>query len=409
MRYESELTFLRNLLNKFRLGVYILDPSADGFPTFDLGLRSLLCDTFDYKKRVLESAEFISSNRIYRVTDEYLCNYLFFKLPDLTKPEFLLIGPYTPVSPSKQEIITCAEKFALPPNLFPQLEKYYADLPCLLNEDVLLTIVNTFGELVFGGADNFSVEYLDRFLSEKVSPVASRPDYHEPEEAFLSMKVLEERYASENALLKAVSHGQIHKAIMPSLSKICYEKRLTDPIRDLKNYTIILNTLLRKAAESGAVHPLHIDSLSSQFARRIELITSEKGCVALQREMVHKYCLLVKNHSTKNYSLLVRKVITRIDFDLTADLSLKTQAELLNVNASYLSTLFKKETGSTLTDYVNRKRVEHALFLLNSSTMQIQTIAQYCGIQDVNYFTKTFKKYIGKTPKEYREELVPYL
>ena len=53
--------------------------------------------------------------------------------------------------------------------------------------------------------------------------------------------------------------------------------------------------------------------------------------------------------------------------------------------------------------------MEHALFLLNSTNMQIQTIAQYCGIPDVNYFTKTFKKYIGKTPKEYREEFVPYL
>ena len=121
--------------------------------------------------------------------------------------------------------------------------------------------------------------------------------------------------------------------------------------------------------------------------------------------MVHKYCLLVKNHSMKGYSLLIQKVLVRIDSDLTADLSLKTQAALLNVNASYLSTLFKKETGQTLTDYVNKKRVEHALFLLNSSSMQIQTIAQYCGIPDVNYFTKIFKKYVGKTPKEYRDEI----
>lgn len=107
----------------------------------------------------------------------------------------------------------------------------------------------------------------------------------------------------------------------------------------------------------------------------------------------------------KGFSLLVQKVVTRIDSDLTADLSLKTQAQLLNVNASYLSTLFKKETGMTLTDYVNKKRMENAVFLLNSTNMQIQNIAQYCGIPDVNYFTKIFKKYIWKTPKEYRGEI----
>ena len=92
----------------------------------------------------------------------------------------------------------------------------------------------------------------------------------------------------------------------------------------------------------------------------------------------------------------------------TADLSLKTQAQLLNVNSSYLSTLFKKETGTTLTEYVNRKRIEHALLLLNSTDMQIQMIAQYCGIHDVNYFTKTFKKVVGHTPKEYREMITSH-
>ena len=105
----------------------------------------------------------------------------------------------------------------------------------------------------------------------------------------------------------------------------------------------------------------------------------------------------------KNYSPLIQKVLTTIDSELTADLSLNFQAKELNVNPSYLSSLFKKETGMTLTDYVNKKRAEHAARLLKTTSMQIQTIAQYCGILDVNYFTKVFKKYLGKTPKEYRE------
>ena len=70
-----------------------------------------------------------------------------------------------------------------------------------------------------------------------------------------------------------------------------------------------------------------------------------------------------------------------------------------------LSTLFKKEMGMRLTDYVNKKRIEHAVFLLNSTSMQIQNIAQYCGIPDVNYFTRILKKYMEKTPTEYRQEL----
>jgi len=84
------------------------------------------------------------------------------------------------------------------------------------------------------------------------------------------------------------------------------------------------------------------------------------------------------------------------------EISLSRIAGIFSYSEKYLSSLFKRETGFTLTEYVNKQRVNHAIFLLNSTEMQIQTIAQYCGIPDVNYFTKIFKKMVGKTPKEYR-------
>lgn len=201
-----------------------------------------------------------------------------------------------------------------------------------------------------------------------------------------------------------MTSGQLNKAdsLYQSFHYKQLEVRTADPLRNRKNYSIILNTLLRKAAEQGSVHPLHIDSISSQFAREIELCASPGAVDELNRRMVRQYCLLVKNHSLKGYSPLIQKALTLIDADITADLSLYAQARQLNVNSSYLSTLFKKETGVTLTEYVNKKRIRHALFLLNTTSLQIQVIAQSCGIPDVNYFTKTFRKYVGKTPKEYR-------
>lgn len=122
--------------------------------------------------------------------------------------------------------------------------------------------------------------------------------------------------------------------------------------------------------------------------------------------MARKYTILVKNHSLQGYSSLVRKVLAHIDIDLSADLTLNTQAKLLAVNPSYLSTVFKKETGQTLTEYVTGKRIDYAIFLLNSTNMQIQTIAQYCGIPDVCYFTKLFKKQTGKSPTEYKQNIL---
>ena len=120
-------------------------------------------------------------------------------------------------------------------------------------------------------------------------------------------------------------------------------------------------------------------------------------------EMFKVYCQLVNKHSMKNYSIPVQKAIICIDSDLTADLTLSALAKIQNISAGYLSAIFKKETGKTLTDYVTSKRIDCAKRLLKTSNLQIQTIAQHCGIPDFQYFSKSFKKYTGMTPKVYRD------
>ena len=118
--------------------------------------------------------------------------------------------------------------------------------------------------------------------------------------------------------------------------------------------------------------------------------------------MIRSFCLLVKEHSLSQYSSYVGQTITLVQYDLTADLSLKTTAAQLNVNPSYLSKLFHKECGCTLTEFVNRQRIDRAVLLLSNSKKAIQDIAAECGIQDVNYFIKLFKRQTGLTPNQYR-------
>lgn len=407
MSYDAELGFFQKLLHNLRLPLFLFREPFTEIPNLDLGLHTLLNPQADYRKALKKLSHYCQPNIIYRIVDDFLCRYILFRLPDTAPTAYVSIGPYSLNNFSMQELLDNAKKLSIPPELFPQLEDYYRHLPSVPDEHILLTSLNVLGESIWGSMDHFCVQNLEGVVNLSQEPVAKRPESKVHEEALLSMQVLEERYAAENLLMQAVSQGQTHKAEMylNRFSQNQMEQRVNDPIQNLKNYTIILNTLLRKAAEAGTVHPLHIDSLSSRFARKIAGITSPENAHTLQREMVHKYCLLVKNHSMKGYSLLIQKVLTRIDSDLTADLSLSTQAELLNVNSSYLSTLFKKETGMTLTEYVNRRRIEHGIFLLNSTHMQVQTIALYCGFPDVNYFTKTFKKLVGKTPKEYRDSI----
>ena len=218
---------------------------------------------------------------------------------------------------------------------------------------------------------------------------------------------IEQRYSFENNMIKAVSAGN-YKALRDSITVETFvnnvEQRTEDTLRNLKNYMVIYNTLLRKGVEVGNVHPLYIHNLSSDFAKRIELCKNIQEIVTLWSEMAYAYCKLVKDHKDRGYSPVVKNVVMLIDSDLTADLSLKATAELLGANASYLSSVFKKETGKTLTDFVNDKRISHAKFLLSITDLPISTVGQHCGITDNNYFSKIFKKHTGKTPKEFRNE-----
>lgn len=407
MSYQSELNFAKRILSHFRIKIHFITEDDKYVADIDMGLRKLLGmeDQYDLSQNFIKQK--IKDNTIYKLTDIFYCNYFIIRLPDATADTLMLVGPYTTREFNRNEIMEFTEEYSLPPQIFNTLEKYFNNIPYLENDSTLLVLMNTLGETFWGSMDHFKFETLEQNpenTGQRTSAVTA--DYaDEQTDATINMKAIEERYAVENQLLQAISQGLSHKVevMMANMSASNFEKRTADPIRNMQNYCIIMNTLLRKAVENGSVHPFYIDKLSSDFARKIEQVTTMEAVRKLQKDMIHKYCLLVKNHSMKGYSLLVQKVVTTIDTDLTADLSLNALASKMNVNASYLSTLFKRETGSTLTDYVNEKRIQHGILLLHSTGLQIQTIASYCGIPDVNYFTKLFKKKVGKTPKEYRE------
>jgi len=94
-----------------------------------------------------------------------------------------------------------------------------------------------------------------------------------------------------------------------------------------------------------------------------------------------------------------------IEDNLSRDFSLEEVAELLGLNASYFSQLFKQATGQTFAHYRIGRRMERAKLLLADPNRKITDISYDVGYADHPHFTKTFKKITGLTPKEYREKL----
>lgn len=404
MHYDSVLTYVRKVLENRHIPSVIYEEPFEEIQSIDCGLRESLYKGFNKKEDFTYFMDACRENTLYYLTDEYYCSYVCMQLPNPEKLQYFIIGPFTYIHINQKNYLTLLDALNIPANLLPILENYYYNIAFVNSETQFKNLISTLCDIIWENSHYFvsavygnlwNMPYAREFVSDL------------EEESYLlptNINIVEARYTFENQLMQAVAQGNL--ALIDQLfskeNSIRYIPRMENTLRDYKNYMIVFNTILRKAAEQGAVHPVYLDQLSSKFARKIEALTSAAEH-SLEREMLHKYCLLVRNYSVKGYSPIIQKVINQIDLNLTSDLSLKALSEMFNISAGYLSTLFKKETGVTLTDYVNKKRVEHAILLLNTTQLQIQTIASYCGVLDINYFTRIFKKFTEVTPKKYRE------
>lgn len=100
----------------------------------------------------------------------------------------------------------------------------------------------------------------------------------------------------------------------------------------------------------------------------------------------------------------INQITQMIDQHPESSYSRKELASRFFVNPDYLAKCFKREVGMSLPDYVSKKRMEKARFLLQYTEMQIQTVALKCGYQNFSYFAKCFKEESGFSPKEFRQK-----
>ena len=137
--------------------------------------------------------------------------------------------------------------------------------------------------------------------------------------------------------------------------------------------------------------PVEPEDMNQALEKAIRNAKSRKKSI-LKEEKIRKL-----NEGVQSAEKNVEKVKTYIETHFK---------EELTRNPDYLSKLFKKNTGSSLMDYVTKVRIERAKELLERTVLTISEIAIETGYSNTAYFTKMFKKYTnGVTPREYRKGL----
>lgn len=98
---------------------------------------------------------------------------------------------------------------------------------------------------------------------------------------------------------------------------------------------------------------------------------------------------------------LINKVKQIVERNYSSQLGLKELADLLHVNPSYLTRIFKEQEGENIQAFLIRFRIEKAKKILEAGKIKIEKLAETVGYEDSTYFFKVFKKVTGMTPREY--------
>ena len=406
---RDEIVTLLRIMENTDISTFVFREPFENLEGFDLGLRAMLVHgESDPYEPVAKRVRRMKEKTFYHLQDSFLVDYAIFRLPEEEGRQSLSIGPVLVERPDGNAVLAILEKLGLPASAYSDLMAYYDRIPLLKSTEVFEAICFSVADMVFYGRDAYQVRLIHNSaepaeLQEMIAKGEGLPK-EDTEEKFEMLKV---RYELENALLKQVMTGDTDAALTAFSRFQRYASnlnRMPDRLRDNKDLCITLNTLLRKAAEQAGVHPYYIDAFSNASVVRLEQCTSMGELPTFKRSLISEYCELIRRFAMNAYSQHVQRTIALILSDLSADLSLAAIAEKLNLARSYLSSLFCKEVGMNLSDYVLDKRISHARHLLATTPLSIQDIAWQVGIDDANYFSRLFKRETGYTPRKYREE-----
>lgn len=108
-----------------------------------------------------------------------------------------------------------------------------------------------------------------------------------------------------------------------------------------------------------------------------------------------------KNNKSHN-SYLISQALKFIDVYQDSSVTLVSVAERLQIHPSYLSKIFRQETGESFSEHLIKNKMNSARHLLKTTNQKVYEVANSIGYKDVAHFTKLFKKFYGVSPTEYR-------
>ncbi len=399
--YKETFEIFRDVVLSNRVQFLSDIENIKSYKDIDFNFRDTVFVNFDYDKMINKIKSLLDTYNIYEYKDEFNISYIFLKTNIDNIHQYHVIGPYIYENITQNNFHNILLANKLPENKKLDLDAYYNRIPLIKSYMSWRETLNVFFKRFYG--DDIHINDIN-YYSFNVFENTTDSYIVSPETSTVFETVMK-RYETEENMLNAIEKGDTNKALY--YHNMFRNHKLTSraelPIRNQKNVALAVNTAIRKTVQRASIHPFHIDQISTKVAIEVENAQSKYEIDVVFKSMIRKYCILVSTLSRGKYSQTIKICLDYIDFNYYDDISLEFFANYCTVSKGYLSTLFKKEVGTNITDYINSVRIKHAVLLLNTTDLSVSVVAQKCGYSDGNYFTRRFKKIHNISPKEYRK------
>lgn len=154
---------------------------------------------------------------------------------------------------------------------------------------------------------------------------------------------------------------------------------------------------IRLGAADYVLKPIPYGELEEIIRKGLRSVRERKNV----RNLEHIWGELTQEPKEDSPVENVKRIIAE---HITAEISREELARQVYMSPDYLSRLFKKETGLSLSEYMIQKRISLAKQLLETTDLSIVEISQRTGFSYSSYFVRIFKKKAGVTPQQYRQE-----
>ncbi len=214
-------------------------------------------------------------------------------------------------------------------------------------------------------------------------------------------------YDPEFAFYICVRNGEVNK-----VSQLCkdefstkkgFGKLSNDPLQNIKYHFAITAAMIARSCIEGGMQHEAAYSLSDLYILKADKCTSMQQISILHTSMSMDYAQRMKNLQKER--IVSKQIVKCIDYiynNLHRRILISQLARHTGLNPNYLSRLFKKETGATVTEYIQNRKIETAKNMLKYSDHLPSQIATILAFPSQSYFIEVFKKRVGMTPRKYR-------